>query len=112
MKTAKRIQWYRCPIEPAKLRELTKRSDVKGLLFVFGQLTLFGITAYLAHYFFAHQSWIALGAVLWLHGTTRGVGASGGHEFAHGTAFKSKWLNSLFVRVWGYFSGSTSITTK
>ena len=25
-----RVDWYRCPIEPAKLRELSKRSDLQG----------------------------------------------------------------------------------
>ena len=96
-----RVQWYRCPIEPEKLRELTRRSDIKGFLFVIGQLILFGGTAYLAHYFFVRQNWIGVAAALWIHGTIRGVGSSGGHEFSHGTVFKTKSLNSLFVRVWG-----------
>jgi fatty acid desaturase len=96
-----RVQWYRCPIEPAKLRELTKRSDLKGFLFVAGQLVLFAATAYLAHYFFVRQNWIGVVVALWVHGTIRGVCSSGSHEFSHGTVFKTKSLNALFVRVWG-----------
>lgn len=73
----KRIKWYRCPIETEKLRELTKRSDIKGAFFGFGQLLLFAAAAYLVHYFFTRQLWVGFAVTLWLYGTMRGVAGSG-----------------------------------
>ena len=56
---APRISWYRCPIDPAKLRELTKRSDAKGLFYSLGNLLLLGATGYAAFYFFTDSKLIA-----------------------------------------------------
>ena len=104
---APRIRWYRCPIDPAKLRELTKRSDAKGLFYSMGNLLLLAATGYAAFYFFARDLWLGFALALWLHGTVRSVAGSAHHELAHGTVFKSKWLSALFLRlsVGRYFAG-------
>ncbi len=41
-----RVDWYRCPIEPAKLRELSKRSDLQGWFQAGGHLALFAVTGF------------------------------------------------------------------
>lgn len=99
-RTAPQIKWYRCPIEPEKLRELTRRSDAKGLFYSLGNLLLLAVTAYFAYYFFVREVWLGFALFLWLHGSIRSVASSAHHELAHGTVFKTKWLNALFLRIW------------
>ena len=99
-RTYPRIKWYRCPIDTANLRELTRRSDAKGLFYALGNLVPLAITGYLSYYFFVREIWLGLALALWLHGTIRGVAKSAHHELAHGTVFKSKWLNALFQELW------------
>ena len=60
-----------------------------------------GVTGYSAYYFFEEQNWIGVALALWLHGTIRAVAASGTHELSHGTVFKTKWFNAVFLRIWG-----------
>ena len=94
------VKWYRCPIERTKLRELTKRSDMMGLLFVLPQLAYFAGTAYLAHYFLVQEMWLWMAVAIYAHGVYRSIGHSGFHELSHGTVFRTRWLNSLFLRLW------------
>ena len=47
-----RISWYRCPIEKAKLRELTRRSDLRGAFQTVGHLILVVITGVATYSFF------------------------------------------------------------
>jgi fatty acid desaturase len=93
-----RVQWYRCPIEKSKLRELSKRSNVQGLGQAGGHLLLLVGTGALTFYFWQQQIWIGFFAALFLHGTVgsffSGIGA---HELGHGTVFHSKWLNKFFL---------------
>ena len=39
-----RIPWYRCPVDREKLRELTTRSDLKGLYQALGHIALIAAT--------------------------------------------------------------------
>ncbi|MBT3275025.1 MAG: fatty acid desaturase [Spirochaetales bacterium] len=97
---AHRMKWYRCTIELTTLRELTRRSDTKGLFYSLGNLLLVAATAYLTYFFYVREIWLGFGLALWLHGTIRTVATSAHHELAHGTVFKSKWLGALFLRIW------------
>ena len=36
-----RVEWYRCPVDGAKLRELSRRSDLQGWFQAGGHLALF-----------------------------------------------------------------------
>ena len=47
-----RIAWYRSPIEPARLKELTRRSDLRGAVQAGGHLLLLAITAAVSWYCF------------------------------------------------------------
>ena len=92
-----RVDWYRCPIESATLRELSKRSDLQGWFQAGGHLTLFIFTATLSYYFWQLKNWPILVIAIFAHGTI-GSFFSGvePHELGHGTVFKTKWLNKFF----------------
>jgi fatty acid desaturase len=93
-----RVQWYRCPINRSRLRELSKRSDLKGLVQAGGHLLILIGTGALTFYLFQQQMWTGFFVALFLHGTIgsffSGIAA---HELGHGTVFQSKWLNKLFL---------------
>ena len=50
-----RINWYRCPVEPATLRRLMQRSDLQGWLQAGGHLLLFLATGTLTYLLFAQR---------------------------------------------------------
>ncbi len=100
-----RITWYRSPVEPAKLKEFTRRSDSRGAFQTFGHLVLLGITAAATWYFFNARVWVGFALGLFAHGTIYSfVGGLATHELAHGTVFETKWLNGLFVRFFSLIS--------
>jgi fatty acid desaturase len=100
-----RVEWYRCPIEGAKLRELSKRSDLQGWIQAGGHLALFALTGTLVYLFWAQQIWLAFIIALFLHGTV-GSFFSGiaPHELGHGTVFRTKRLNKIFLYLFSLLS--------
>ncbi len=98
------LQWYRCPIEPAALRDLTRRSDVQGFLQTLGHILLLSVTGVWTWLFFDHGIWIGFALALFAHGTIASFIASGTHELSHGTVFKTKWLNTFFLYPLGLIS--------
>jgi fatty acid desaturase len=100
-----RISWYRCPIERAKLKELTGRSDLQGAFQAVGHLALVAITGVLSYTFFNRGIWVGFALALFAHGTIYSFFAGNAtHELAHGTVFKTKWLNGLFLRIMSIIS--------
>ena len=93
-----RVEWYRSPIEHATLRELSKRSDLQGWWQAVGHLALFAITGTLTFLLWAQQQWIGFVVLLFVHGTVASffVGVPS-HELGHGTVFRSKKLNRIFL---------------
>jgi fatty acid desaturase len=98
------IRWYRCPIEPARLRELTSRNDLQGFLQTLGFILLLVITGLCTWLFFDHRIWIGFALAFFAHGTIDSFIASGTHELSHGTVFKTKWLNTFFLYFLALFS--------
>lgn len=100
-----RVEWYRCPIEPAKLREFSRRSDLQGWFQAGGHLALFACTGVLVYHFWSQQIWLGFAAALFAHGTVGsflfGVAP---HELGHGTVFRTKWLNKLFLYLFSLLS--------
>ena len=95
-----RVSWYRCPIDRNKVRELTLRSDLKGAFQTLGHMAFGVITGLATYYFFNQRMWIGFALALFAHGTIYSFYAGiAVHELAHGTVFKTKWLNGLFMRV-------------
>ncbi len=93
-----RVKWYRCPIEGSVLRELSRRSDLKGFVQAGGHVALFAASGALTYFLWLQEIWIAFVAALFVHGTIASfwVGVAG-HELSHGSVFKTKWLNKLFL---------------
>lgn len=112
-----RLEWYRCPIDRTKLRELSKRSNFQGFFQAGGHLSLFIGTGALVLFFWSQQLWMGFAAALFAHGTVgsffTGVAP---HELGHGTVFRTKWLNNFFLYLfsllswWDVFSYATSHT--
>ena len=100
-----RVAWYRTPVAPATLRRLMRRSDLQGWLQAGGHLLLYLATGALAFRLWADRWWLAFAAALFAHGTVasfmRGVAP---HELAHGTVFRTKWLNRVFLYVYSVLS--------
>ena len=93
------VRWYRSPIEPGKLRELTQRSNARGAFQTFGHILLLAVTAAATWYCFTHGIWVGFAVALFAHGTMYSFLAGlATHELAHGTVFRTKWLNGFFVR--------------
>lgn len=100
-----RVRWYRCPIEPARLRHLMQRSDLQGALQTLGHLGLFVAAGGAAAYCFVNGLWLAFAVALWCQGTIgtffRGLAV---HELGHGTVFRTRWLNGFFLRIFSILS--------
>jgi len=100
-----RVEWYRCPIPGAKLRELSKRSNLQGWFQAGGHLALFASTGALVYHFWSQQIWLGFLVALFAHGTV-GSFLSGvaPHELGHGTVFRTKWLNKFFMYLFSLLS--------
>lgn len=100
-----KVQWYRCPIEHAKLRELSTRTDAQGWFQAGGHFALFVLTGSVTYLFWSQQIWLAFVAALFAHGMVASffVGVAP-HELGHGTVFRTKWLNKIFLYLFSLFS--------
>ena len=100
-----RINWYRCPVEPATLRRLMQRSDLQGWLQAGGHLLLYLATGTLTYLLFANGIWLGFALALFMHGTVgaffKGLAT---HELGHGTVFRTKRLNRAFLRLFSLIS--------
>jgi fatty acid desaturase len=93
-----RVKWYRSPIDPARLRQLMQRSDLQGWLQAGGHLALFATTAALTWLLWQEQLWLGFALALFAHGTVASfLTGVAPHELAHGTVFRTKWLNRAFL---------------
>ncbi len=100
-----RVAWYRCPIEHAKLRELSKRSNLQGWFQAGGHLTLFIGTGLLTYYLWSQQIWLGFAITLFFHGTVASfLSGVAPHELGHGTVFRTKWLNKFFMYLFSLIS--------
>ena len=94
-----RIRWYRCPIDPTVLRELSKPSDFQGFQMALGHLGLWFLTGALSFYLAVEQLWLGFLLTIFLHGTVGTFFSAPHHELCHGTVFKTKRLNEIFLRI-------------
>jgi fatty acid desaturase len=93
------IPWYRSPIERTSLKELTRRSNLRGTVQTGGHILLAAVTAAAAWYCFDRGLWGAFAACLFAHGTVFSfLPGLATHELSHGTVFRTRWLNELFLR--------------
>ena len=89
-------QWYACRIARPTLKALMRRSDAAGLASFAPWLVLLagsGAAAWLAW-----GSWWAITAFL-VYGTLYTSSDAHWHECAHGTAFRTRWINEAFYHL-------------
>ena len=94
-----RIKLYRCLIDPNILRELSKPSDFQGFKMALGHLGLWLLTGSLSFYFAIEQFWLGFLLSIFLHGTVGTFFSAPHHELCHGTVFKTKQLNEIFLKI-------------
>ena len=93
----KNIKWYRVPIANSELKELSKRSNIKGAFQSLIHLTIWIFTGLLTFYFFKNENWYLFVISLLTHGLVGSHFSNAHHELSHGTVFKNKSLNKLFL---------------
>lgn len=99
-------RWYKCEISREELKELIKRSDLKGLLHTiafFAVLIGLGILAYHA----IGTAWMI--PAFFAYGTVYCFLNHLMHETHHRTVFKSVWLNELVHWIAGFAHGAEPI---
>ena len=111
MTEGKVIQWYRTPIDKETLRELTRKSDWKGLSKAGGFLLLYLALVASSLAAFLTQSWVILVVVCYATSIVLNfIGmAAGVHELSHGTMFRTRWLNEAFYYVYCFLSWNNPV---
>ena len=89
-------QWYQPRIPRAVLKELMKRSDAEGLRNFVPWLLLLVASSVVAA--LSWGTWWAVPA-FFVYGTIYSSSDARWHELAHGTPFKTRWLNDAFYHL-------------
>lgn len=92
-----RVQWYRCPVDRGVFAKLVERSDKEGFFQAFGHLAIWLVTGTIVYVCWARQVFMAMCLAMFAHGTVGSAFIFGCHELGHGTVFKTRWLNRLFL---------------
>jgi fatty acid desaturase len=105
------IDWYRIPVDKEVLRELTKKSDLKGWLQAGSFLVIFLLTTGAALSFFEMKMWVAMVIACYVHSLFHQmVGMSAAvHELSHGTPFKSKRVNEFFYKLFCFLTWNNPV---
>lgn len=108
---AQRINWYKTPVSADVLKEMTGRSDFRGLLQAGSFLLIYIGLAFLGVYFFLEHIWIPMAAICYLHSIFSSyVGMEAAvHELSHGTPFKSQRLNEFFYRLFCFLTWNNAV---
>ena len=96
------VDWYRTPLRSDLLKSLHVRSDAQGLLQSLGYLGTLVLTGGLAFYAAGHWPLPVVIGLIFLHGTCFSFQINAVHELGHGTVFRTKSLNHLFVRIFAF----------
>ena len=96
------IAWYRTPIPAAQLKKLHQRSDARGFAQTLGYLGLLVLSGSVVLYAAGRVPCPLLIALILMHGTFFAFQINAVHELGHGTVFKTKLWNEIFVRVFGF----------
>jgi len=96
------ITWYRSPLDSKVFKSLHEKSDLLGWLQSLGYLGVLLATGGGALYSANHWPLIATILLVILHGMGCAFLSNGVHELGHNTVFKTRALNSFFVRVFSF----------
>ena len=106
---SRQISWYRVPVAKEKLRELTQRSNWKGFLQTVPYLLLLVLTGTASYYAFYHLPLWLFFIILYVHGAFFAFNLNAFHELVHGTMFKSRALNFVFLRIFAFLSWNSHV---
>jgi fatty acid desaturase len=83
------IAWYRTRLDPGVLRDLTRRSNAKGLAQGIAHLAVVAATTWLTWWSVGRLAWPLVIAAFFVRGTVLSFlgGAGAMHELSHGTPF-------------------------
>lgn len=96
------IKWYRTPLSRETLAAVNMRSDWQGLVQAGGMFGLWCCTGAATLWLAFSGSILLAFVLLFMHGTVGSFCINAVHELIHTTVFKTKWLNVLFVRLFGF----------
>jgi fatty acid desaturase len=96
------ITWYRSPLNSADFKSLHQKSDLLGWLQSLGYLGVLCLTGGLVLYGAGRWPVGVVLALIFLHGTCFAFQINAVHELGHGTVFKTKILNEIFVRFFAF----------
>src|SRR6056300_352134 len=102
--------WYKPTIDKKILKELSKRSDIKGIV----DISLFVIALIFSGYlcFLSWGTWWSIPALLLYGNILYCKAISVQHETNHETYFKSRRLNKFFYEVTSFLGGFESVRWK
>ena len=100
-----RVRWYRSPIDHERLRTLSTRTNRQGWVQAGGHFLLFVFFAAIVVYCWLQQAWVAFAIAMLCHGFIASFfKGTAVHELGHGTVFRSKSLNRLFLYLFSMIS--------
>ena len=96
-----KVKWVRPKVDQEILRRLNQRSDMQGWIQAGGHLAIWIVTGAVVYYFWAEHMWLAMLTALFFHGIVASffIGIAP-HELGHGTVFKTKILNQIFLYIY------------
>ena len=94
------MRWHRCAIPHETLKTLSRRSDVRAAVHAGGHLALWATTGTTAYLLFQAEIWWGFAVALFAYGTVATFFSAPHHELCHGTVFRTKKLNEIFLRIY------------
>jgi fatty acid desaturase len=96
------VEWYRSPLPTKVFKQLHQRSDAKAWAQSLGYLGVILLTGGLAFYSAGHWPVAVTIALTFLHGIGYAFQINAVHELGHGTVFRTKILNRIFLRIFAF----------
>ena len=93
------ISWYRTKLPPDVSKRISQSSDVLGAIQTLGFLAMLALWALLALMFHSSGNMFLATFFTLMYGMQSNFLINGMHELGHGFVFRTKCLNSFFMRV-------------
>ena len=88
--------WFKPELDRNKLKDLSQRKDLPGLIHFFFYFLFLFISGYLAY--ITWGTWWSL-FFFFIYGTIYAFSVANWHETVHRTAFKTRWINEIFYHI-------------